>query len=208
MGTTLKDRTIARVVSQFGRPHGLAGHAVGWIMATRDSNRSRNQWVVSQLDVQPTDRILEIGFGPGVAIRELARRATDGRVHGIDHSEVMLHKATRRNAPAVRSGHVDLRLGDIDDLPDIGEPLDKIVTVNCMLFWSDPVDGLRQLRGRLRPGGIIAIGHQPRMPGADTETARKAAAEIANNLTAAGFTEPRVETLDLDPPVVCVIAGN
>ncbi len=65
---------MRRVVGQFMRPHGPGGHVTGWVMAHRSSNRRRNRWVVSLLDVQPTDRVLEIGFGPGIAVRELAAR--------------------------------------------------------------------------------------------------------------------------------------
>ncbi|MFI7439401.1 hypothetical protein [Nonomuraea indica] len=68
------------------------------------SNRERNIWAVSLLDVQPTDRVLEIGFGPGfgpgVAIAEFADRATRGHVFGIDHSQAMVRQAARRNAAA------------------------------------------------------------------------------------------------------------
>jgi trans-aconitate methyltransferase len=208
MGTSVKERVIARMVSQFGRPRGGVGHAVGWIMATRDSNRGRNEWVASVLDVQPTDRVLEIGFGPGVAIAAVARRLTSGKVYGVDHSEVMVRQARKRNADAVRAGIVDLRLGSVDALPDFGQPLDKIFAVNSMLFWSDPVDRLRELRARLRPGGTIAIAHQPRNPGATGADSQRAATEVADHLTAAGFTDARVETLDLDPPAVCVLAGS
>jgi hypothetical protein len=34
-------------------------------MAHRASNLQRDGWVVSQLNVQSTDEVLEIGFGPG-----------------------------------------------------------------------------------------------------------------------------------------------
>jgi ubiquinone/menaquinone biosynthesis C-methylase UbiE len=52
--------------------------------------------------VQPTERVLEIGFGPGLAIAEMSRRVGDsGHVSGIDHSAVMLQQASKRNAAAV-----------------------------------------------------------------------------------------------------------
>jgi ubiquinone/menaquinone biosynthesis C-methylase UbiE len=54
-------------------------------MAHRPSNRRRNRWVVSLLGIRPADQVLEIGFGPGLAIAELAR-AGAGHVYGIDHS--------------------------------------------------------------------------------------------------------------------------
>ena len=73
----VRSAVVAAVVSQFGHPRGAAGRVVGWVMAHRRSNRQRNSWVVSLLDVQPTDRVLEIGFGPGLAIAELSRRLGD-----------------------------------------------------------------------------------------------------------------------------------
>jgi SAM-dependent methyltransferase len=203
---SLKQRTIERVVGQFHRPTGLGGRAAGWVMATRGSNRKRNRWAVGLLDVQPHDRVLEIGFGPGVAIQELARRAQRGLVCGIDHSEVMVRQATRRNAAAVRAGRVDLRLGSVAQLPDYAEPFDKILAVNNAMMWDDPVERLRELRALVRPSGRIAVALQPRGPGSSDETADGAAVEISGRLTAAGFSGLRVETLDLQPTkVVCVL---
>src|SRR5580658_5033918 len=59
------------VVGQAHRPRGAAGRVTAWEMAHRPSNRRRNRWVVSLLDVRPADRVLEDGFGRGVAITEL-----------------------------------------------------------------------------------------------------------------------------------------
>jgi ubiquinone/menaquinone biosynthesis C-methylase UbiE len=175
-------------------------------MAHRGSNRERNRWAVSLLDVRPTDRVLEIGFGPGVAIAEIARRATQGHVYGIDHSEVMVRQAARRNAGAVRARRVHLTHASVDQLPNFDEPLDAILAVNTLGFWPDPVERLRRLRILLRPAGRIALVSQPRSPGADRATTVKAAQDLQDLLTQAGFTEIRVETLELDPPVACVIA--
>jgi hypothetical protein len=70
------------VRAQFGRPHGIGGRAVGVLLAHRSSNRRRNAWVVSLLDVQPGDRVLEIGFGPGLAMRGLIAVAHQPRGPG------------------------------------------------------------------------------------------------------------------------------
>ena len=205
---TLKQRFLRRVVGQFMHPHGLGGHVVGLVMAHRSSNRRRNIWVVSLLDVQPTDRVLEIGFGPGIAVKELSRLTSRGTVFGIDQSDVMVRQARRRNAAAVRVGRVDLRLGSVEVLPGLGHPVDKILSVNSMGFWHDPVDRLKELRGILRPGGIIAIASQPRCPGATHATSAQAARDIDGALRAAGFPSTHIETLALEPPVVCVVAVN
>ncbi|MFI0483922.1 class I SAM-dependent methyltransferase [Actinomadura sp. 9N215] len=202
----LKQRLIMAGVRQFAHPRGLAGRVVGQIMAHRGSNVERGAWAVSLLDVQPTDRVLEIGFGPGLAIAALAERATQGRVYGIDHSAVMVRQATRRNAAAVRSGRVRLTHASVAELPAFDEPLDAIFSVNSVGFWPDPAERLRALRGLLRPGGRIALVSQPRCPGATRDTTTRAAEELQDLLTQAGFVKPRLETLDLDPPVACVLA--
>jgi len=196
------------MVRQFGHPRGIAGRMAGWVMAHRRSNRQRNSWAVSLLDVQPTDRVLEIGFGPGVAIAELARRATRGKVYGIDRSEVMVRQAGRRNAAAIRAHRVQLAHASVDQLPSFDEPLDAILAVNSVGFWPDPAERLRRLRRLLRPGGRIALASQPRCPGANRDTTVRAAEELQDLLTQAGFIDIRVETLDLDPPVACVLAAN
>lgn len=91
------------VIGQFHHPRGRAGRAAGWEMAYRPSNRKRNRWAVSLLDVRPGEKVLEIGFGPGLAIAELSRRAGDtGHVHGIDHSDVMLRQAPGATLPPSR----------------------------------------------------------------------------------------------------------
>jgi ubiquinone/menaquinone biosynthesis C-methylase UbiE len=205
---SLERRVISRLVRQFGRPRGVAGRAAGQVMAHRASNRQRNVWVVSLLDLQPTDRVLEIGFGPGLAIAELARRVSRGHVYGIDHSEVMVRQASKRNASAIHAGRVELLHTSVDRLPRFDEPLDAIVAVNSVGFWPNPTQQLSELRGLLRPGGRIAVASQPRCPGATADTTARAGRELHERLTQAGFTRARVETLGLDPPVACVLATN
>jgi SAM-dependent methyltransferase len=194
-----------RIVAQFMNPRGLAGRLAGWEMALRPSNRKRNAWAVSLMDVQPSDRVLEIGFVPGIAVREIARRATRGQVIGIDRSTVMRAQAARRNAAAIRSGRVSLTVASIDDPPAFDRPFDKILAVNNMGMWSEPALRLKELAGLLRAGGLLSIVSQPRCPGATAETTAAAANQIAVSLDAAGLDAIRVETLELTPPVACVI---
>lgn len=204
----LRGRVLAAVHAQFGRPTGFWGRGAGLLMAFRSSNRKRNAWAVSLLDVRPDDRVLEIGFGPGLAILEFGRIATDGYICGIDHSEVMLRQAARRNADAIRRGVVDLRLASVEAMPAFDAPFDKILAVNAIMFWTEPDTRLEELRHLLRPGGLIAVAHQPRGPGAMEVASAAKGRKIAAALTRAGFSEVRVETLRLKPAVVCVLGEN
>jgi SAM-dependent methyltransferase len=202
----LKQQFIRRGVRQFHHPTGLAGHAAGLVMGHRSSNVQRNRWAVDLLEAQPTDHVLELGCGPGVAIAALADRATRGLVVGVDHSSVMIAQARRRNAAAVRAGRVRLVCASVKQLDVEGGPFDAALAVNNAGFWPEPVERLREIGARLRPGGQIALVSQPRSPGATAATSAAAGDELARMLTDAGFTAVRVDTLDLDPPAVCVRA--
>jgi SAM-dependent methyltransferase len=129
-------------------------------------------------------------------------------VYGIDHSEVMVRQASRRNAAAIRVGRVHLVHASVDRLPSFDDPFDAILAVNSVGFWPNPADRLRELRRLLRPAGRIALVSQPRCPGATPDTTVRAAQELQDLLTQAGFTQIRTSTLDLAPPVACVLATN
>jgi SAM-dependent methyltransferase len=196
------------VIGQAHHPRGAAGRVTAWEMAHRPSNRQRSVWVVSLLGVQPTDKVLEIGFGPGVAVAELAR-AGAGHVYGADHSGVMLRQASRRNAAAIQAGRVTLVRASVGQLPPVLDgPFDAILAINSLAFWPVPAERLTELRRRLAPGGRIAIASQPRSPGATADTSRSAAREIEDLLRRAGFTHLSTRVLPLSPPVACVLAAR
>jgi SAM-dependent methyltransferase len=195
-----------RLVEQFHRPHGVLGRVAGFVLAQRPSNRKRNLWTVELLDLAPTDRVLELGFGPGLALEAAARRVTRGRVVGVDHSETMARVAGRRNAKAVAQGRVELRVASFDALPAFDEPFDKILAVNALIFADDADRVLSGLRSRLRPGGRIALTLQSRRPGATSADSLRGGEEIAARLRDTGFEDVHLEVLPLEPvSAVCVL---
>ena len=47
---------------------------------------ARQTWIVTQLPLRPTDRVLELGCGHGVAATAICDRLQGGTYHGIDRS--------------------------------------------------------------------------------------------------------------------------
>jgi len=145
---------------QFGNPSGLFGKFIGNGMAKR--NIYHAQWTVSLLDIQPQQRVLEIGFGPGVSTQIVAEKASQGFVAGIDHSQTMIQAASQRNAKAIQTGRMELKQGEVGSLPYPDESFDIVLSLHSIYFWQNPVECLREIKRVLRPDGRLAITIQPK----------------------------------------------
>ena len=187
---------IKRLNAQFAHPEGLLGRFVGMILALK--NRERNAWTISMLDIQPDDQVLEIGFGPGQAIQEVAKLTPNGFVAGIDLSDTMVMQASKRNSAAIRSGRVLLQQGSESPLPFEDNKFNKVFAVNSMQFWSNPIAGLQEVRRVLKPGGRVVITIQP-MWAKTEEEVQMVAEKLVFQLKQVGFKQVRLETRQIKP---------
>ena len=141
--------------NQAGHPSGLIGKLFGWTMNV--FNRTDNRWTIELLKLQPSDKLLEVGFGTGQAIEYAATKSKQGLIAGVDHSETMLATAAKRNTAAIAAGRVQLQLGEVEALPFPNSFFDKACSINCIYFWEPPERGFAELRRVLKPGGTLAI---------------------------------------------------
>ncbi|HWZ30457.1 MAG TPA: methyltransferase domain-containing protein [Bryobacteraceae bacterium] len=187
---------------QFAKPEGTLGWFVGHVMAMK--NQERSEFVFSILELRPEDRVLEIGFGPGADLQRASRAAAF--VAGIDHSDVMVKQASRRNASAIRDGRVQVQLGSANKLPFPEAHFDKIFAINSAQFWKDSVGTLTEVGRVLKPGGAIALAIQPRNKGATEDHAYQAGRGLADAMKKAGFSDIHSEARQMKPvSTVCVL---
>lgn len=190
--------------SQFHKPSGMLGRAVGHLMAFK--NKERSWWVLPMLEIHQNDCVLEVGFGSGIDIRRVSEIAADGFVAGVDHSPLMVAQASRRNRAAIGKGLVELQLGSASKLPYPDDFFNKVFSINVAQFWADPVAIMLEMRRVVRPGGLVAVAVQPRSKGAKERTARETGRSLVENMRAAGFSEVRLEAKRMKPvSTVCAI---
>lgn len=143
------------IAKQFRDPEGPSGHVIGQIMSI--INRLPNRHAIEMLDVAERDNILEIGFGPGRALKALSKLAHRGTVTGIDQSDVMFQQARTHNRRAIKAGKVKLVRGSFEAIPLPDASVDKILAVNVIYFFSPTGNALAEARRVLRPGGTMSI---------------------------------------------------
>lgn len=147
------------------------------------TNRTTVEWVLDLLRVGRQDRILEVGFGPGVGLELAAGRLTDGLAAGVDPSQKMVEMARERTARAVGHGTVLPVRGAAERIPFSDRTFQAVLAVNTLPLWSDPDVGLAEIHRVLEPGGPVALAFTPRF--ADS------ADGLADRLTRAGFQRAR-----------------
>ena len=122
------------------------------------ANAALNEWTLALLDLQPTDRVLELGCGPGHVLRRASELARQGFVAGIDHAPAMLRQAQAQNAAGIRAGRVEVRLGDASQaLPYDDAAFERAYAVQLLYFLPDPLPVLCELCRVLRTGGVLAM---------------------------------------------------
>jgi ubiquinone/menaquinone biosynthesis C-methylase UbiE len=122
----------------------------------------RLQRVVERLDIQPGDRVLEIGCGHGVAATMVCERLETGRLTAIDRSPKMVEAAARRNAEHVEAGRAEFLVATLEEL-DLGERrFDKIFAVRVGLFHREPALAHALATKWLARGGeVLAVFDEP-----------------------------------------------
>lgn len=148
------------IARQSSHPTGMLGWIIGNIMSHETA--ALNATVLDALELQPTDRVLEVGFGHGRTIARAAAMVTDGLVAGVDVSETMVRMAARRCRRFIEQGRVRLELGDSSRLPLPDRHFDRAYAVHTIYFWADPVAHLREIHRVMKPGGRIAIALRPK----------------------------------------------
>jgi ubiquinone/menaquinone biosynthesis C-methylase UbiE len=144
---------------QAGKPSGFFGQFVmsrvfDW------GNVSLNAFMKELLSVQKHDRVLEIGFGTGKLIAEMAQLVTTGVIEGIDVSATMIALAEKRNKRFIAEGKVILRHGDFKDAAYPENCFDIIYSANTIYFWKEPDQCIRKIRSILKPEGRVILAFE------------------------------------------------
>lgn len=117
--------------------------------------------VLSYLDVQPADWILDIGCGDGQLTFQIAQTASSGQVLGLDASKSFLDTAASKFA----APNCVYRLQDCTHIAGCADAVngswDKVFS-NAALHWilrnpATRIDTLRDMHRALKPGGKLVF---------------------------------------------------
>lgn len=138
---------------------GLTGLAAGLSMIP--GRGAVGRLAADLTSVSPSDHVVDLGCGPGVAAREAARRGA--RVTGVDPAPVMLRLASRltRSASAITWSE-----GSAEAIPLADDAATVLWSVATVHHWRDLDAGLREVDRVLAAGGRFLVIERRTRPAA------------------------------------------
>ena len=116
-----------------------------------------NQVLLDGIDLQPGERVLDIGCGCGDSTLGAAEAVgPDGAVLGLDLSPAQLDVA-RQRAEHRGLTNVEVRVADVTAVDLEAGSVDVLLSRFGVMFFDDPVAAFTRLRGALADGGRLAF---------------------------------------------------
>lgn len=138
------------------KPEGELGHQI--LDRMNKSHELMVRWGVSYFKVVPENKILDIGCGGGRNLERFSKQISDeGKVVGIDYSEVSIEKSIKHNQKAIDEGKVEVIQGSVSEMPFEDESFDIATAFETIYFWPDFINDLKEVYRVLKKGGFIFI---------------------------------------------------
>ncbi len=116
------------------------------------SLKPTRRYILSQIGLNKSLRILDIGCGPGELIEEIFKINPNVDISGLDFSYHMLKESRKKNP---RASHIHM---DVADLHRLDGEFDMVISSHSLPYWKNPSKVMEDLYEILKPNGRIIIG--------------------------------------------------
>ncbi len=114
-------------------------------------------WGLKHVCIKPGFVVLDVGCGGGKTISRLARRASRGKVYGLDQSEEMVEYSRQTNRKRNAQNRVEIVHGSVEKTGFKNEFFDLVTAVETYYFWPNLADSFIEVKRVLKKGGYLLI---------------------------------------------------
>jgi SAM-dependent methyltransferase len=129
------------------------GHAES-VLRSHRSRTAANSAAYLLPHLRSTDRLLDVGAGPGTITADLARLVD--RLVALEVSEEVAD-LTRTELDRQGVANVEVRVGDVHALDLADDEFDVVHAHQVLQHVSDPVAALREMARVTAPGGVVGV---------------------------------------------------
>lgn len=151
----MTEQDIQNLACQLGCPIGKEGEELGRKM--HQTNLNMTLHAIKSLKLNQGEQVLEIGHGNCAHLPQILTIAEKLIYYGLDISEAMHQEAQKHNASFMQNGQARFALYDGLTMPYEAETFHKIMTVNTLYFWQQPLQLLKEIYRVLKPAGRFCL---------------------------------------------------
>ena len=150
-GHNIEDKEL---IKNARKPVGELGHQI--LDRMNKFHEAMASWGVSHFEIHDDSKILDIGCGGGRNIQRFSQQISEnGRVVGIDYSEVSVEKSAELNRKAIDDGIVNVLKASVSDMPFYDETFDIVTGFETIYFWPDFINDLKEVNRVLKKDGLV-----------------------------------------------------
>jgi protein-L-isoaspartate O-methyltransferase len=179
IGKWYKGREIAYVM-------GFQG--IGWLERPEREKEEEVSKLIQNMNIQPTDRIADIGAGSGYHVFRMAPLANKGLIYAVDIQKEMLMAV--ESAKAMKGIENVTTIQGTEQTVNLPEnSVDKILMVDVYHEFNFPVEMIASIKKALKPNGKLFLieyrGEDPKVP--IKKLHKMTEAQAVKEMKAAGF---------------------
>ena len=144
------------LAKQLKNPSGIMGRFFLASMWNK-RNRALNDFTLRQATFQPNDHVLEVGFGGGYLLNQIANILNSGLIVGIDISRTMMIRYKKQLKTQIQKDRLEILQGKAEFLPFPSKTFMKILSVNSLFYWDKPKLALQEFYRILKNDGLFLL---------------------------------------------------
>lgn len=152
---SINQEVIKKIAAQLRCPSGFKGLEVAALM--HRTNINMTMCAILSLELKNNDCLLELGHGNCGHLKQIQAQVENIKYHGLETSILMTEEAKKRNLLKKSNSTTVFLHYDGLKIPYPNAFFNKIMTVNTLYFWKNPINLLQQIYNVLKTKGLLTI---------------------------------------------------
>lgn len=144
-----------KLVENAVKPQGFWGKMM--IKSMNKGHSELTDWALEHLKINRDYTILDVGCGGGKTVSKLSSMIGNGKVYGIDYSDLCVKKSEKLNRKDIICNKVFISQASVSNLPFESDKFDIVTAIETYYFWQDKLSDLKEVHRVLKSGGKILL---------------------------------------------------
>lgn len=144
-----------KLVENAVKPKGFWGKLM--ISSMNKGHSNLTDWALEHIKICRNYNVLDIGCGGGKTVAKLSNMIGNGKVYGIDYSELCVAKSQKLNHKNIICGKTKILYASVSRLPFEDNTFDIATAIETYYFWPDKINDLIEINRVLKSAGKLML---------------------------------------------------